>query len=97
MRRIPYKVEVGDPSTEEFRLLFQVFCESMGCDYQPQAVDYLVQTHYRPFKRPLRRCQPRDLLNQVKNYCTYNDIPLHLSPDVLDRAVKSYFTAVAGD
>ena len=97
LRRIPYKIEVGDPSLAEFRKLFEVFCRTFGCQYQPEAVDYLVQTHYRPHGRPLRRCQPRDLLNQMHNYCLYNDTPMQLQPEIIDRVVKSYFTALAGD
>ena len=97
LRRIPYKIEVGDPSIEEFRKLFEVFCGTYGCQYQPQAVDYLVQTHYRPHDRPLRRCQPRDLLNQIRNYCMYNDTSMQLHPQIIDRVVKSYFTAVSGE
>lgn len=96
LRRIPYKIEVGDPTVEEFRKLFEVFCQTFGCEYCPQAVDYLVHTHYRPHKRPLRRCQPRDLLTQIHNYCVYNDEVMQLQPELLDRVVKSYFTAVAG-
>ena len=97
LRRIPYKIEIGDPSVEEFRKLFEIFCRSSGCQYQPEAVDYLIQTHYRPSGRPLRRCQPRDLLTQIQNYCTYNESPMQLQPEVIDRVVKSYFTAVAGN
>jgi hypothetical protein len=96
LRRIPYKIEIGDPSIEEFRRLFQACCESQGCPVQPQAVDYLVQTHYRPHNRPLRRCQPRDLLQQVANYCAFNGEAMQLSPQLLDRVVKSYFTVVSG-
>jgi predicted ATPase with chaperone activity len=96
LRRIPYKIEIGDPSIDEFRKLFQASCESLGCPYQPQAVDYLVQTHYRPHNRPLRRCQPRDLLQQVANYCAFNGAPMQLSPQLLDRVAKSYFTVVSG-
>ena len=96
LRRIPYKIEIGDPSIEEFRRLFQAACQSLGCPYQPQAVDYLVQTHYRPHGRPLRRCQPRDLLAQTANYCVFNGAPMQLSPQLLDRVVKSYFTVVSG-
>jgi predicted ATPase with chaperone activity len=96
LRRIPYKIEIGDPTIEEFRKLFQATCQSMGCPYQPQAVDYLVQTHYRPHDRPLRRCQPRDLIQQMSNYCAFNGVPLQLSPQLLDRVVKSYFTVVSG-
>lgn len=96
LRRIQYKIEIGDPSLEEFRRLFELSCQSFGCPYQSQAVDYLVQTHYRPHGRPLRRCQPRDLLAQIANYCVFNGTPIQLSPQLLDRVVKSYFTVVAG-
>jgi predicted ATPase with chaperone activity len=96
LRRIPYKIEIADPSIEEFRKLFESMCASQGCAFQPQAVDYLVQTHYRPHNRPLRRCQPRDLLQSMANYCAFNGTPLQLSPQLLDRVVKSYFTVVRG-
>jgi hypothetical protein len=58
-------------------------------------VHYLVQTHYSPQRRPLRRCHARDLLAQIKNYCAYYGRPMELRPDLLDRVVKSYFTTVA--
>ncbi len=92
LRRIPYKVEVGDPSVDEFRKLFEYACNAAGCAYRPEAVDYLVQKHYRPHQRPLRRCQARDLIQQIVNYCLFEDIPLELRPDYLDRAVAGYFT-----
>ena len=97
LRRIPYKIEIGDPTVEEFRKLFEISCQSFGCDYHPEAVDYLVQTHYRPNGRPLRRCHPRDLITQIHNYCTYHDVPIRLDPKLRDHVVKSYFTAVSGD
>jgi predicted ATPase with chaperone activity len=97
LRRIPYKIEVGDPSEPEFHLLFSMFARSCGCHYEESAVDYLIKTHYRPNNRPLRRCQPRDLLTQVRNYCVYNDLPLEMRPEYFDRVVKSYFTVVAGN
>ncbi len=96
LRRIPYKIEIVDPSIDEFRKLFQSACLAMGCPYQPQAVDYLVQTHYRPYSRPLRRCHARDLLAAASNYSVFNDVPLQLTPQLLDRVVKSYFTALNG-
>lgn len=97
LRRIPYKIEVGDPSVDEFRLLFKGSCESIGCVYRPEAVDYLLQKHYTPRRMPLRRCHARDLLMQVRNYCAYQGLPVELRPDYLDRAVGAYFTALGGD
>jgi len=45
----------------------------------------------------LRRCQPRDLLNHVVNYCRYHELPARMSPELFDRAVEVYFPVLAGD
>ena len=95
LRRIPYKIEVKDPSLTEFAKLFEAACQTFGCRFFPEAVHYLIQNHYTPHGRPLRRCHPRDLLSQIKNYCMYYGRPMELRPDYLDRVVKSYFTAVS--
>jgi predicted ATPase with chaperone activity len=94
LRRIPYKLEVRDPSREEFHLLFKYVAKQVHCEFRPDTVDYLIEKHYRPVNRPLRRCQPRDLLQQVRNYCVYNGLPVEMRPDHFDRAVHSYFTVV---
>lgn len=95
LRRIPYKVEVGDPALSEYQFLWELSCKSFDCDYDSNAIEHLVKRHYRPFGRPLRRCQPRDLLQQVRNYCAYNDKPLELRTEYLDHVVKTYFTVMA--
>ena len=50
----------------------------MGCEYRKETIDNLIQKHYIPNNRPLRRCQPRDLLGQIQNYCTYNDLDFEM-------------------
>lgn len=94
LRRIPYKIEVKNPTLTEFARLFEAACRTFGCRFFPEAVHYLVETHYTPYGRPLRRCHPRDLLSQIKNYCIYYGRPMELRPDYLDRVVRSYFTAI---
>jgi predicted ATPase with chaperone activity len=96
LRRIPYKIEVGDPDRAEFRTLFRFAAESVDCPYDEAMVDYLIEKHYVQQKRPLRRCQPRDLLLHVVNYCQYNELPVEMTTDYLDRAAECYFTVVAG-
>ncbi len=89
LRRIPYKIEIGDPDDQEFHHLFKLYAKTFGCEYRPEAVDYLLEQHYRGTNRPLRRCHPRDLLSQVRNYCAYNDLPLEMRPEYFDRVVKA--------
>ncbi len=94
LRRIPYKIEIADASEEEFHELFRSYAETFRCGYRKEAVDHLVEKHYRPFGRSMRRCQPRDLLTQIQNYCRYNDLEMEMRPEYFDHVVKSYFTAV---
>ncbi len=94
LRRIPYKIAVSDPSQSEFHNLFKIYCQRLQCEYKADLVDYLIKTHFLPQQRRLRRCHPRDLLSQIRNFCTYNDLKLELRKEYLDLVVTSYFTTV---
>jgi hypothetical protein len=93
-RRIPYKIPVIDPTEDEFHLILQLVCPHYGFEYDRDAIEYLLATHYRPTNRPLRSCQPRDLVLQVRNYCTYHRIPKRLTPEAFDFAVANYFSVM---
>jgi len=94
LRRIPYKINVPDPDEEEFQRLFAFAAPALGCAYDRAAVQHLLEKHYRPLHRPLRRCHPRDLLLQIHNYCSYNDLPMEMKPEYFDLVVENYFTVV---
>jgi predicted ATPase with chaperone activity len=94
LRRIPYKIEVNDPTVEEFHILFKLHCESANCEYRKDVVNYLIETHYRPRNRAMRRCHPRDLTNQIRNYCRYHDKEIELRPEYFDHVVESYFAMI---
>jgi predicted ATPase with chaperone activity len=97
LRRIPFKVQISDPSPQEFHLLFQAFAQKLQLECSPALVEYLTRTHYHTCSRPLRRCHARDLLEQVVYYCSYNELPLEITEGYLDHAVRNYFTALKGD
>lgn len=92
LRRIPYKIEVLNPSEQSFRKLFEIMCPKFGIPYVPEAISYLIEKHYRPTNRPFRNCHPRDILLQVRNLCLYQDSKLELRPEYLDFAVDNYFS-----
>ena len=94
LRRIPYKIEAENPPEADFRKLFEIMCKVVKVPYNPDAIDYLIATHYIPVERPMRMCQPRDLLLQVKNYCLYNDLPVELKNEYLDFACENYFSVM---
>jgi DNA-binding PadR family transcriptional regulator len=94
LRRIPYKIEVVDPTEAEFRDLFKLMCGRLGFEYAAGPIDHLIETHYRQIGRPFRCCQPRDLLQQVKNYCLYRKELPTLSNEHFDLAVENYFAVM---
>lgn len=94
LRRIPYKIEVLDPSEESFRKLFEIMCQKLSIPYRPAVIDYLIQKYYKEAKRPFRNCHPRDLLMQVRNYCLYKTKPLDLLPEYFDYAAENYFSVM---
>ncbi|MCI0738179.1 MAG: ATP-binding protein, partial [Gemmataceae bacterium] len=94
LRRIPYKIEVIDPTEEEFRELFRLMASKLNVAFDEDALDYLLDTHYRKAERHLRYCHPRDLLLQVRNYCRYQNVQPEMTNELLDFAVENYFAVV---
>jgi predicted ATPase with chaperone activity len=91
LRRVPYKIFVGDPSKDEYRQLMQDMTAKLGFPDTPEASEHLL-SYYQSSERNLRRCHPRDLLTQVANYCKYRKLPLAIRPEYLDQACRSYFS-----
>src|SRR5262249_21243904 len=76
--------------------LWQFAAGKLRIDCPRDMVDYLIRRHYTSCSRPLRRCHSRDLLEQIQHYCEYNELPLAVSEELLDYAVRNYFTALKG-
>ena len=94
LRRIPYKIEVPDPSREEFTALMKIMCKALKLEFNADAIEYLIEEHYVKADRPFRCCQPRDLLMQVRNYCAYKQRPVELTNEAFDFAVANYFSVM---
>jgi predicted ATPase with chaperone activity len=94
LRRIPYKIEVSDPTENEFRELFKFMAGKLGFEYRDEPVEHLIDKHYREAGRPFRFCQPRDLLLQVRNYCAYHKRPPELTAEYFDLACENYFAVM---
>lgn len=94
LRRVRYKAPVPDPTSDQFRVIFQRVCTAYGLDYAPEAVDYLLEHHYVPSGRALRGCHPRDLVEQLTAMARYLGVTPKLSPHLIDRACEAYFADI---
>ncbi len=91
MRRIPYKIAIDDPSVEQFTRIFELNCRRRNLKFHQVMVAYLQRRHYDPFKRPMRACHPRDLIDQVTALCRYQGREPVITRQLLDAACTAYF------
>lgn len=94
LRRIPYKIEVVDPTESEFRELFRLMCKELQLEFTEEPINYLVQEHYINSQRRFRCCHPRDLLMQIRNYCRYEQRQPELTHEAFDFAIENYFAVM---
>ena len=97
LRRIPYKIEVGDPSFEDFREIFKIVCQAKRIPYDEKGLAYLLQEWYLKRNRPLRAVHPRDILDQLIDIARYMNRPPALSKELIDRACDAYFVDLTGE
>lgn len=95
LRRIPYKIEVPNPSPQMFHQLFKIMCQQIGVEYRADAINYLIHEHYMKADRSPKACHPRDLLLQIRNFCTFHEKPMALTKDSIDFAVSCYFSVLS--
>ena len=94
LRRIRHKIEIKDPTWDEYREIFRRICESKGVAYNDQGLAYLIQEHYLKHNRPRRGCHPRDIVDQLVDIARYLNVPAVLSKDLIDRACEAYFVEI---
>ena len=95
LRRIRHKIEVGDPSFDEFREIFRRACEAKRVPYDDKGVAYLLQEWYIKRDRRPRAVHPRDILDQLLDIARYLGRQPALTKELLDRACESYFVKLS--
>jgi predicted ATPase with chaperone activity len=91
LRRLRHKIEVGDPTYEEFREIFCRVADAKGVEYNDPGLAYLIQEWYIKRGRKLRASHPRDLCDQILDIAHYLGQKPTLNRELIDRAAESYF------
>lgn len=91
LRRLRHKIEVGDPSYEEYREIFKRVADAKRVQYSDQGLAYLLQEWYIKRNRKLRASHPRDLCDQILDISSYLSVPPVMNREMIDRAALAYF------
>lgn len=91
LRRLRHKIEVGDPSFEEYREIFKRVALDKKIEYNDQGLAYLLQEWYVKPNRKLRASHPRDLCDQILDISAYLAVPPAMTREMIDNAGRAYF------
>jgi predicted ATPase with chaperone activity len=91
LRRLRHKIEIGDPSYNEYREIFMRVAAGKGVKYSDQGLAHLLQEYYIKRDRKLRASHPRDLCDQIIDIARYMNQEPAMTNDLLDRAAEAYF------
>jgi energy-coupling factor transporter ATP-binding protein EcfA2 len=91
LRRLRHKIEVADPSYEDYREIFKRVADAKKVTYSDRGLAYLLQEWYIKRNRKLRASHPRDICDQILDISRYMGLEASMTKDLIDRAAEAYF------
>jgi hypothetical protein len=91
LRRLHYKIEVTNPSTEDYARIWARVCEERGIELPDDLVPFLEQAFYERSDIPPAGYHPRYLVDQVAAMCEYAGRPPQLDKELLGLAWSNLF------
>jgi predicted ATPase with chaperone activity len=90
-RRIRHKVEIPNPSAEEYIEILKRICAETSVAYTDQGAQYLMRMYEEHTLRQPKSCHPRDLVGLLLDITRFYGKEPVLEPEWLDLACTSYF------
>src|ERR1700730_13139647 len=94
LRRMAYKIGVGNPSPEAFGRILRYECDRQGVAFDEKAIGYLLNNLYG--KKPLRGSHPRSLIARLVDLANYRQESPRLTPQTLKEALAACFNPALG-
>ncbi len=91
LRRIRYKVEIPNPTREEFAQIFRRACDGAGLPFDRDTLQHLMEKWYIAHGRELRGCHPRDIIEALTDAARYEQRAPGLTPALVDEVCATYF------
>jgi hypothetical protein len=91
LRRLHYKIEITDPSKEDYARIWARVCAERGIELPDDLVPFLEQAFYERSDVPRAGYQPHYLVDQVAAMCEYAGRPPQLDQELLKLAWSNLF------
>jgi predicted ATPase with chaperone activity len=90
LRRLRYKINLDYPTIEEYRQIFKNICDSNYIKYDENVFNHLIQ-RYEASKRNFSCCDPRDLIDHIIDFASFQKIAPVTTNKSINRAWENYF------
>ncbi len=91
LRRIRYKINIGDPSWEDYREIFKRIVAKRNIAYSEDTLRYIVMEYYIKPKRKPRAVHPRDLMEELVDIARFRGVKPEMSKELIDASCRAYF------
>jgi hypothetical protein len=92
LRRIPYKLEVGAPSVDEYRRIFRLTAEALGLSASDEVINFVIAELREHNDFPLAGYQPKFIVEQVKSASKFQGVPPQFTPELISMALSNMHT-----
>lgn len=89
LRRLPYKIEVGAPSVDSFRRIFQTECGKVGLTVSTDEIDAIIYRIEIEKGLELAAYQPKFIVDQVVATCRFMEQVPQMEPRYVDYALAN--------
>lgn len=89
LRRIPYKVEVAEPTMEQFRSVFDLVTSKRESDIPDDMLELIVHRITKDLEMPLSFYQPKFIVDQIDASSRYLERPFQFDQDLIEEAIQN--------
>jgi len=89
LRRLPYKIEVGSPSLERYRDIFEKECARQHMEMRDEIFHFIVRKVREEKELELAAYQPRFIVDQVVATCRFMGEPPQFKPRYIEYAIDN--------
>jgi DNA polymerase III delta prime subunit len=89
LRRLPYKIEVGPPSLEDYFAIFEAVCGRAGVPVTPAAIEKVIVKIVKEQKLELAAFHAAFIIDQVVAIARFMSVPPQLDDFSIDYAIKN--------
>jgi energy-coupling factor transporter ATP-binding protein EcfA2 len=94
LRRIPYKIELFEPSIEDFKKIFAAVAEYEGLEVDDDIIAYVIHQLTIENSFHLAYYQPKFIIDQVIHACKYEGTSPAITTELVDEALQNLYVQI---